>query len=290
MEVVLVILGAVLIFVGLGDMFHTLLHPAGRGSVTRKVFWLSWRASQHTGNRIGPLNGPGAMAVVALLWVLLQAVGWALIYLPQIPGGFSYSFEEAGQRAGFVDAFYVSMVTLTTLGFGDVVPTVPWLRLVTPLEALAGFALLTAAVSWFGQVYPALARRRTLALQLSWLADTGYADRLQQFGSDAVVHTVHSLAAAVARLCADLVENTETYFFRDPAPSTSLARQLPYAMRISRRASRSPVAEVQAAGLHLEAALTAFSMTLKEEFQAGGDSPVDILAIYADEHGTYTDD
>ncbi|MFC7876169.1 ion channel [Isoptericola sp. NPDC057391] len=35
------------------------------------------------------------------------------------------------------------------VGFGDIVPTTPWLRLATtPLQALIGFALLTAAVSW----------------------------------------------------------------------------------------------------------------------------------------------
>jgi hypothetical protein len=54
-------------------------------------------------------------------------------------------------------------VTLATLGYGDIVPTSDLLRVLVPLEALVGFALLTAALSWVISVYPALSRRRSLA-------------------------------------------------------------------------------------------------------------------------------
>nr|WP_281360133.1 potassium channel family protein [Isoptericola halotolerans] len=59
-----------------------------------------------------------------------------------------------------VDALYLSLVSLTTVGYGDITPLTPWLRIAAPVEGLLGFALLTAAVSWVLQVYPALTRRR----------------------------------------------------------------------------------------------------------------------------------
>jgi Ion channel len=68
-----------------------------------------------------------------------------------------------------VDALNVSLVTLTTLGFGDVTPTDAWLRLLAPIEALLGFGLLTASISWLLLIYPALSRRRSLAYEVALL-------------------------------------------------------------------------------------------------------------------------
>lgn len=45
------------------------------------------------------------------------------------------------------------------------------LRLIVPLEALVGFALLTASVSWLLTVYPALSRRRSLAYEITLLRE-----------------------------------------------------------------------------------------------------------------------
>ena len=70
----------------------------------------------------------------------------------------------------------ISLVTISTLGFGDVHPATDWLRIVNPLEALFGFALLTVVVAWMLQVYPALSRRRVIALHLSALKRAGTLD------------------------------------------------------------------------------------------------------------------
>ena len=55
---------------------------------------------------------------------------------------------------------YVSMVAVATLGLGDILSATPLLRIVVPLEALVGFVLLTAGISWVLQPYPELIRRR----------------------------------------------------------------------------------------------------------------------------------
>src|SRR3982751_6479784 len=72
----------------------------------------------------------------------------------------------------FVDSFYMSMATLSTVGFGDVAPATIALRLITPLEALLGFGLLTASISWLLSIYPVLSRRRSLAYEINLLTDS----------------------------------------------------------------------------------------------------------------------
>lgn len=167
MDVLLTALGIVVIVAGLMDMFHTLLHPSGQGRLSRLVLSTVWKVSKATGHRAGSAVGPAAMVAVVLLWVVLQAAGWALIYYPHVPGGFMYSSGiDAAAYPDAVEAVYVSVVTLSTLGYGDVVATDSWIRVAAPFEALTGFALLTAALTWFTQIYPPLMRRRALALEL----------------------------------------------------------------------------------------------------------------------------
>ena len=66
----------------------------------------------------------------------LQAVGWALVYLPHLPQGFSYSGVDPANHPNLAEAIYVSLTTLSTVGFGDVVATSPWIRVAAPLQAL----------------------------------------------------------------------------------------------------------------------------------------------------------
>src|SRR5699024_9658399 len=151
----LTLAGVVVIVVGLHDMFHTLLHPTGQGRLSRMVLAGMRRVSKATGHRLGSTVGPLAMVAVILVWVLLQLLGWALIYLPRVPEGCTSS--SGVHRADYpdvVEAVYLSAVTLSTLGSGDMVATALWIRTAPPLQALTGFALLTAALTWFTQIYP----------------------------------------------------------------------------------------------------------------------------------------
>ena len=116
-------------------------------------------------------------------------------------------------------------VTLATSAFGDIAPQVLWLRLVTPIESLIGFALLTAAVSWVLQVYPALGRRRALAVRLGILRDSAAADNLA--GADgATALLLHDLSAELARVRVDLAQYGETFYFHDGDDRSSLPRVL----------------------------------------------------------------
>lgn len=154
MGIFLTVVGVAVIAVGLVDMFHTLLHPSGKGYLSSLVLSAVWRVSKATGHRLGSAVGPAAMVAVILLWVALEGVGWALIYFPDVPGGFMYSSGiNPSAYPELAEALYVSFVTLATLGFGDVVPTDPWIRLASPAEALTG---VRAADRGVDLVHPAL--------------------------------------------------------------------------------------------------------------------------------------
>jgi hypothetical protein len=89
------------------------------------------------------------MVAVTGLWTVLIVLGWTLVYWPHISHGFSYAEGlQPTVRTDFLDALYLSLVMVATLGLGDIVPDDGWLRIVAPLQALVGFALLTALVSW----------------------------------------------------------------------------------------------------------------------------------------------
>ena len=73
--------------------------------------------------------------------------------------GVAASVMELAQPGGFVDQvhtddpvgwqslFYGSYVTLTTLGYGDVVPVEPWPRALWSFEAVAGTLFLAVVIA-----------------------------------------------------------------------------------------------------------------------------------------------
>ena len=80
-----------------------------------------------------------------------------------MPEGFLHATELGAVGTSLLDALSFSLVTLSTLGYGDVSPSHGLLRLAAPLEALLGLGLLTASVSWLLSIFPVLSRRRALA-------------------------------------------------------------------------------------------------------------------------------
>jgi hypothetical protein len=81
--------GAVIVLVALRDIFHTIWHPSGRGGLSRRLMGAVWRMGRRR-RAWGPLTGPLAMVTVVLAWVLLILLGWALVYWPHLPDGFTF--------------------------------------------------------------------------------------------------------------------------------------------------------------------------------------------------------
>ena len=88
---------------------------------------------------------------------LLLGVLWAMVY-PVLdvlqPGSFAFSFAEEGQNPlmRFSDEksvypLYFSVVTMTTLGYGDIVPVSPAARMLAVVQALMGQLYLVVLVA-----------------------------------------------------------------------------------------------------------------------------------------------
>ncbi|MBO0596620.1 two pore domain potassium channel family protein [Nesterenkonia sp. E16_7] len=284
MGTVLTIAGISIILVGLWDMFHQLMHPRGSGRLSGLVFSAVWGLSRATGHRLGFALGPGTMVAIVLLWVLIQGIGWALIYQPHVSEGFLYSDGvNPGDYASFAEALYISLVSLATLGFGDVVAVDPWLRLVTPLQGLTGFALLTGALTWFVQVYPPLLRRRSAALTLRALQETGYAENLHELQPWAAQIEVDRLTERISDICVDLSQHSETYYFQVDAAGVSFSHHLPYALALQRAAEGSPSLEVRMSAAKLGTMLDQLASTLSPSF-VSGEGLEQIFAAYAADH------
>ena len=81
------------------------------------------------------------MAAVIGAWAGLAAVGWALLYLPHLPAGFIHG-AGIPQRGDFGEALYISLVTLSTVGFGDIVPKTDVGRAIASVMMLLGWSIL----------------------------------------------------------------------------------------------------------------------------------------------------
>lgn len=286
MDWAVAVAGSLLVAVVVRDVFHTLFHPVGHGSIAPQVMRFVWWLLRlfHPDRRIASLTGPLGIALVVLTWGALAVLGWAMLYFALMPEGFAYSSElnPAHQHKVF-DSFYVSLVTIGTLGFGDIVPTAPWLRVIVPLEALFGFMLLTAAVSWVLQIYPALHRRRVLALQLSTLRQARQAQ--PTLGIDCVpTDVLTGLAAAIVETRNDFTQYGATYYFRDIEADASLAFSLEYAAALASEATASSHPQTRIAGALISAAVDSLVGLLDEEFlQLGGDTDA-VIKAYALDH------
>lgn len=94
------------------------------------------------------------MICASLCVYLLIGIAWSSLYsLCEVilPGSFIYAYAGEGEQAGMVFGdeipIYYSFVTLTTLGYGDMVPVSPPARILAVLEATVGQIYLTVLVA-----------------------------------------------------------------------------------------------------------------------------------------------
>jgi len=104
--------------------------------------------------RVTPDTIYGAVSVY-----LLMAVLWAAAYLlleTVQPGAFSMdSSRHPNQVMGWTDCMFFSFVTLTTIGYGDIVPMTPHARSLSILEAVGGTLYVAVLISRLVGLYSA---------------------------------------------------------------------------------------------------------------------------------------
>jgi len=226
------VLGVALIGVTFWDVFLTLFHPIGHGTLTGVVSRLLWRmfrrlARQHPDILV--LAGPFAMLSVMFLWGILLTLGWAFLIWPFFPEGFLIADElDLADDYSFLTAIYVSLVTLVTLGYGDVTPQAPILRIIVPLEALVGFGLLTAAISWLLALYPVVSRRRAFARELSLLREAETETGIDPLAGEAAlaIALLSRLTSQTIEVTGDLIQHPISYYFESNDPRSALFPEL----------------------------------------------------------------
>ena len=230
-------LGVAVVAAAVRDIFHSLFHPGGHGRLGLLIMRATWRVGRRASRgrpNLLALAGPVALVTVLLSWAVLLAIGWALVIWPSMPDAFVFASGIAsGDRAGLTDAIYVSSVTLTTLGFGDITPADGWLRVLLPVEALIGFALLTASISWVLALFPPLTRRRALAYELFLMRATDGARVGARLDREHALALYGELTSRLATIQQDLVTFPISYYFRETDERFVLAGQLGYLVRLA---------------------------------------------------------
>lgn len=288
MSVLLTAAGAAAILVALRDMFLTLFDPEARGRLSRTVSRAVWRAAHAVrARRALTLAGPLGMLAVVASWVALLAAGWALVYMPWLPERFTVSQGADGTAGGFWDALYVSLVTLATLGYGDIAPAGAALRVVAPIQALVGFALLSAAISWVIAVHGILGDARRLAVDADALARARRRSAVEpaELPGQAGAAVLRDLARGLARVRVGLRQYPSAYYFAGGPLSPSLPEALGQARELSARGARSPDPAVRLAAAELRESADGLLRLVDDEFLGGGRDPAAALGAFARDHG-----
>ncbi|HYP54881.1 MAG TPA: potassium channel family protein [Solirubrobacterales bacterium] len=289
MDVVWTLVGSALIALALRDIFDVLFHPRGRGVVARRVVLAVSRATRRlapAGRATRLLAGPLGYVAVVATWATLLAVGWALVFLPHLPEGFTFDPGlEPRDHSGFLDALYVSLVNLTSLGYGDIAPSSSLLRLLGPVETLFGLGLLTASISWLISIYGAISRRDSLAHEVRLAKDAE--ERLGEKIADADPELLERLLASFAeQLIAsrrDLIHFPITHYFRTEDEERALSGLFPFLASLVEEASeegRPHALRVRAEMLRM--AIDDFAETLRARLRMPDETTDATLERYRD--------
>lgn len=291
LAVLLNALGLVLIFLALHDIFHQLFHPDGSGRLTTllvRTVWSTFRRAARWYPGFLGLAAPSAVVVIIAGWAALLTVGWALLYWPYMPENFLYSTGLAPSvNDGFIDALYVSLTNLTTLGYGDMTPTGSFLRMMAPLQALIGFVLLTASITWMLSIYPALSRSRTLAQEISLIHDAELAvgGNITKMKADSIETLLQGLASQLVSVRNDLMQFSITYYFHSSDDRSGIATTLPYLAHLAEKSRNSDQPEVRMSAEVLEGAIENLATTIATDFlRISPSSTQESLEAFARDH------
>jgi hypothetical protein len=166
---VLPAIGLILLAAVAVDAFMTVFNPAQYGGFltvrqNRLIWTIARRLSGQRGHPALALAAPLMAVATIVVWIMLLIIGFALIYLPWMR---TFLVTPGELRAPLVEAFYFSASTATTLSIGDLVPDLAVLRILAPLETLAGVGLLTAVLQYMLSISQRAQVMAAVALDIS---------------------------------------------------------------------------------------------------------------------------
>ena len=273
MSLLATLVGAILIIATLSDILQTLFHPSGKGSLSRTLIYGIWKATRPVVSRyprVLQLAGPLGFLVTLATWTVLLTLGWAFVYWPHLPNGFSFDpGMDPSRNAGFNSPLYFSIVSLATLGYGDIVPDAKWLRIIAPVQALTGFGLLTASITWLLLIFPAPSYRRAFADQILLLRNTEseMGIPVTNLDSDTIQQILGEVTSQLVTIRGDLIKFPIAYYFHSRDEQAELSVIMPYLLELVEKASEAECApEVRMRAMMLHGAVKKFSTTVASRF------------------------
>ena len=263
------VIGVVLIALALRDVFDTLFHPHGHGVISERVVRLVWRVLRGAARARLPLAltlaGPLAFSLVLLLWVGMVTLGGALLIEPALPDDYQFApGVDPESYSGLADAVTISLVNLTSLGYGDAVATGGGLRILGPLQALTGLLLITASVSWVLSIYRVITAMAVLARDAS---STVAVESFETLAPEAQWPILSDLSSRVTEVRRDLIHFPISYYFHSRDARSDLSVSLPPALELcGRLEAASSSAAVRFHARRLSAATVELADTARSEF------------------------
>jgi len=108
--------------------------------------WMTWLLL-HQVLFTGAVDGNKIVGAICIY--MLLAMIWAMLYLliaEALPGSFN-GIPQAPWLENFSTSTYFSFVTITTLGYGDILPVTPLARFLVTMEAIVGVFYMAIVVA-----------------------------------------------------------------------------------------------------------------------------------------------
>ena len=205
-------------------MFQTVLLPSARGLLSHLWVRLLWSAARPLPGRLGrrarQVAGPLSVVASVTTWLVMVWLGYALLFLPEVHS-LGTSSDVVFEGSDLVAALYLSGTLLTTLGLGDVAAQTDGLRLLSVLEAAAGFAVFTAALGYLPAIYTVVSELRTSAESVSDLRATTPDRAADLLREDATV-TLESVRRDIVSARQHLLRFPVLHYFHPPPAQSVL--------------------------------------------------------------------
>jgi hypothetical protein len=229
------------------DLACTLFHPSQHGNVSDWFTLRIWRTSRWITARPSTSVGPLNFLAVILYWAASVIVGFAVIYFA-FANQFVLSSGMDVKRFGahpLAYSFTLSLASLISVGLG-IQSNSALLQFAMGCEAVLGFVILSASISWILSVYPVLEHRRSLAHEVTLLhfAEERGLKRLEEMNDDQLQQILLALSEKVTTVRTELSQFPITYYFQERDTKSAIGPALQYLAEVAEQiaARRSKVA------------------------------------------------